>query len=203
MSFATLVLLAAFQFPVPSGWTDLSKGVTDEQLQKLPPEIALEAQATNRAVYAVDLSHLDEKALATFTASVLPASPPIDFVRAKAMAEQFILVAERKGETLELVDAVPRKLGTSQGARLRFVRTDRNDRMDVFIIPTEDGTAILTFLAPLLKYDSYEQVFVDTAERSAPQPQFTLALKAIAFASVLLGAALGAFLLRRRRKKRQ
>jgi hypothetical protein len=211
----TAALLAAFRFKTPEGWTDLTHCPDEKTAASLPEDVAADVQrvcvsedggsSTGRpvAAYAVDLRRVDEKAVATFTASVVDSAPTIDDTVAATMAQRIADVSARKGDKLELVEARAITIAGQKGARLRYLRRYRSDRLDVFVVPHEQSTAMLTFISPMAHYEEYEPVFAAVADNAIEkQDEFTPGLKAIALVSVGLGALLGFYLFvaRRRRK---
>lgn len=196
----TALLLGGFRFTTPEGWTD---GCAAPR-EALPEEVRADAERLcasrdGGTLFAVDLRHVDENAVATFNGVVLNGAPALEDGGVQRIADGFVALAARKGEKLELVEAAPHP----PGAKLRFLRSYRSDRMDVFVIPHEGETAMLTFIAPIGRYEEYAPVFAATASNviAPPEEQFTPALKVIAFVSVLFGAGLGFLLMRRRRRK--
>lgn len=203
-------LLASFRFSNPEGWTDLSRCADEQTLKALPEEVQDDARRAcgtqdGGIAFAVDLRHLDENAVATFSAVIVSGAPVIDDAVATKMAEGFVNVAARKGEKLELVEARAEPLSGQKGARLRFLRTHRGDRMDVYVVPHAQQTALLTFVTPISRYEEYQPVFATVANdviATPPPDEFTTPLKIIAFLSVVSGAALGFYLLVIRRRRR-
>lgn len=201
-------LLAAFRFSQPEGWTDLSRCPDEATLKALPEDVRTDAEricSTNDGgiTFAVDLRHVDENAVASFNAVVLSGAPVVDEAAAKKMADGFVDVAARKGEKLDVVEAKAVALSGQPGAQLRFLRTYRSDRMDVFIVPHQGSTAMLTFIAPISRYEEYEPIFSSVANSVVAPEEMTPQLKIIAFVSVLFGAAVGFFVFVARKRRRR
>lgn len=198
-----LLLLAAFHFAAPAGWTDADK----VDAGSLPEAVRDDLSRGAHAFFAVDLRHLDENAVATYSATTVPgAAAAFDKPRADLIAQQLIDRAARKGEKLELVDADALRLGKVAAARVRFSRPFRSDRMDVFFLPAPEGTAVLTFIAPIERYGDYEAEFVKAATAATLDVptagrRETVALSGIALVGLLLTAVI--MLFRRRRASRR
>lgn len=210
------LLLAAFRFKTPEGWTDLTRCPEQSALAKLPEAVRQDArrmctpqdggmpELKSSAAFAVDLRRLEqENAVATMHAVVLSGAAKLDAGAPQAMAHGLAEAAARNGDKLELVDAVAVDIAAQRGAKLRFLRPYRSDRMDMYVVPHDGKTAMITFIAPIGRYEEYEGVFAATAHQAVVPDAFTPGLKLIAFASVCFGALLGYYSMVVRRRRRR
>ena len=210
------VLLSAFHFNTPEGWTDFSRCPDEAALMALPEAVAEDArrmcvptdggtpQMKSSALFAVDLRRLEqENAVATMNVVVLPGAVKLDGGTAGVMARGLAEAAAKNGDKMEVVDAVLVDIGEQRGAKLRFLRPYRSDRLDMYVIPHDEQTAMLSFISPIARYEEYEPVFAVTAHQAVVPDPFTKGLKILAFVSVCFGALFGYYLfIGRRRRKR-
>jgi len=166
-----------FVFQVPPGWTDLSPGAPEENLNELPPEMRARLHGSGAVFLAGDVAHRGDGFLSNVNATVAADAATVtlsDLDAAKDQIDREVARTARGGQFVikdkQLVDwdgvTVGRLAGelTIGGQTLAEV---------IFLIPGDNEHAVLSYTTTPDRLASLEPVF-DAAARAtkgAKQPK--------------------------------
>jgi hypothetical protein len=147
---------------VPDGFLDLSHGVPESLVGKLPPTIEQEATSGTHLAYAIDLSQLGHGPVANMRATesrgVLPDPPTLTASR-DGLAAAFAKIYP--GMTLKIASASPVSVGQFHGVRVVLdIETAVGPlRQLLYLLPLGEESLMLTYTAARSAYEAYEPRF--------------------------------------------